>query len=318
MTVPVTVLGGFLGAGKTTALNALLRRAEARIAVLVNDFGAIAVDAELIAARQGGMVALSNGCVCCVLGPDLGAGIAQLVALDPPPEHIVIEASGVSDPWRIAQLARLETGVHLDAVPVLADAQRFPALLADRWLADTLERQVARADLVLLTHADLATPAELAATRAAILHLRPEVPVAPMPLEGLPRLLGAVHAPPGRFVADAAAEHCFRQAAWTPRAALDRAALLAALDALPDSVLRVKGFCSLGPEAQLHLVQRAGHRTTLQPWPRPEAHETLVLIGTPAMPPDVVCGLHADATSMPTTAPTTPHANHHSEVDQCC
>ena len=318
MTIPVTVLGGFLGAGKTTALNALLLRSAARIAVLVNDFGAIAIDAALIAARQGGMVALSNGCVCCALGPDLGAGIAQLVALDPPPEHIVIEASGVSDPWRIAQLARLETGVHLDAVPVLADAQRFPALLADRWLADTLERQVARADLVLLTHADLATPAELAATRAAILRLRPAVPVAPMPPEGLPRLLGALHAPPGRFVADTATEHGFRQAAWTPCPGLDRAALLAALDALPDSVLRVKGFCRLGPEAQLYLVQRAGRRTTLQPWKQPVAYETLVLIGTPAMPPDVVRGLHADATPMPITAAATLHANHHSEADQCC
>jgi G3E family GTPase len=323
MSIPVTVLGGFLGAGKTTALNALLARTEARIAVLVNDFGAINIDATLIAARHGGMVSLANGCVCCALGPDLGAGIAQLTALEPPPEHIVIEASGVSDPWRIAQLAQLETGVHLDAVLVLVDARRFPALLADRWLADTLERQVARADLVLLTHRDLATAVEAAATRATIQRLRPDVPVAAMPPEGLPRLLGVAHAPPSRFVADAAPAHEFRQAVWSPQAALDRGVLRAALDALPDSVLRVKGFCRLGPEATLHLVQRAGRRTTLEPWPEASAqeameHETLVLIGTPDMPPDLLSALTAGAAHAPSLRPPNADTDPAGEVHRCC
>lgn len=293
MSIPVTVLGGFLGAGKTTALNAVLSRADRRIAVLVNDFGAVNIDAALIAARQGGMVALSNGCVCCALGPDLGEGIARLASLDPPPEHIVIEASGVSDPWRIGQLVRLETGVHLDAVLVLADAQRFPALLADRWLTDTLERQVARADMVLLTHADLATSAETAATRDALLRLRPDVPVAAMPAEGLPLLLGVAHAGRVRFHTDAVSGHGFRQATWSPPGVLDRAALLAALDALPDSVLRLKGFCRLEPAGGLYLVQRAGRRSSIEPWPLPSAPETFVLIGTPEMPEDVRATLQA-------------------------
>jgi len=288
MSIPVTVLGGFLGAGKTTALNALLLRAERRIAVLVNDFGAVNIDAALIAERQSGMVALSNGCVCCALGPDLGEGLARLAALDPPPEHIVIEASGVSDPWRIAQLVRLEAGVQLDAVLVLADAQRFPALLADRWLTDTLERQVARADMVLLTHADLATESEIAATHAELRRLRADVPVTAMPPGGLPLLLGIAHAEPGRFQAEAVSGHGFRQATWSPDGTLDRTELLAALDALPDSVLRLKGFCRIGPGGTLHLVQRIGRRTTLEPWPFPAAPEAFVLIGTPDMPPDVL------------------------------
>ncbi|HUB14785.1 MAG TPA: CobW family GTP-binding protein [Acetobacteraceae bacterium] len=291
MSIPVTVLGGFLGAGKTTALNALLSRAEQRVGVLVNDFGVVNIDAALIAARQSGMVALSNGCVCCALGPDLGEGIARLAALEPPPEHVVIEASGVSDPWRIGQLARLETGVHLDAVLVLADAQRFPALLADRWLTDTLQRQVARADLVLLTHTDLATAAEIAATRAALRRLRADVATAAMPVDGVPLLLGMAHAAPVRFRAEAVSGHGFRQSVWSPPATLDRAALLALLDALPDSVLRLKGFCRLGPQRALHLVQRAGRRTTLEPWPDPAAPETFVLIGTPDMPSDVLARL---------------------------
>lgn len=293
MSIPVTVLGGFLGAGKTTALNLLLQRAERRIAVLVNDFGAVNIDAALIARRQAGMVSLSNGCVCCALGPDLGEGIARLAALDPPAEHIVIEASGVSDPCRIGQLVRLESGVHLDAVLVLADAQRFPALLADRWLTDTLQRQVARADMVLLTHTDLASAEDVAATRAALRRLRDDVPVASMPAEGLPLLLGIVHAAGGRFHADAVPGHGFRQMTWLPAGALDRAQLLAALDALPESVLRLKGFCRIGPEHAWHLVQRAGRRSSIEPWPVATAPETFVLIGTPEMLPDVLSALHA-------------------------
>jgi G3E family GTPase len=293
VSIPVTVLGGFLGAGKTTALNALLLRAKQRVAVLVNDFGAVNIDAALIAARQAGMVSLSNGCVCCALGPDLGDGIARLAALDPPPEHIVVEASGVSDPWRIGQLARLEAGVHLDAVLVLADAQRFPALLTDRWLTDTLERQVARADMVLLTHTDLATVAEIAATRAAVLHVRHHVPVTVMPPEGLPLLLCIAHAEPGRFYAESVSGHGFRQATWSPPGTLDRSQLLAALDALPDSVLRLKGFCRLGPDGVWHLVQRAGRRSSIEPWTLPAAPEMFVLIGTPEMAIDVLSALHA-------------------------
>lgn len=315
MSIPVTILGGFLGAGKTTALNALLRQAETRIAVLVNDFGAVNIDAALIAARQGGMVSLSNGCVCCALGPDLGEGIARLVALDPPPQQILVEASGVGDPWRIAQLARLEVGVHLDAVLTLADAQRFPALLADRWLSDTLERQVARADLVLLSHADLATEAEIRATRAALAGLRPGLPVALLPPEGLPPLLGAARVQPGReragrFHADAPPAHGFRHLLWTAPGPLDHDRLMRALEALPESVLRLKGFCRLGPKAAPHLVQRAGRRVELRPWPEPlpAGADALVLIGTPEMP-DAVLGtlraaLHAHPESHPRGGPT--------------
>ncbi len=285
MNVPLTVLGGFLGAGKTTALNGLLRQAKRRIAVLVNDFGALNVDAALIATQGGGMVTLANGCVCCTLGDDLGGGIARLMALDPRPEQIVIEASGVSDPWRIAQLARLEQGVGLDAVLVLADAARFPALLADRWLADTLERQVARADLLLLTHADLAGEAGLAATRAALLRLRPGVPVAVMPADGLPELLLAAHPePPARRIADSPSGHGFAHARWTPAGPLDGERLRAALASLPDSVLRVKGFCRLGPDGVPHLVQRAGQRTVIEVWTGAPVPDGLVFIGRPDMP----------------------------------
>ena len=288
MTIPVSVLGGFLGAGKTTAINRLLAGATERIGVLVNDFGAVAVDAALIAAQQGDMVALANGCVCCALGPDLGDSLARLTARLPTGaamSRIVVEASGVSDPWRIAQLVRLQPSVALDAVIVLVDAEAFPTQLADRWLADTLARQLARADLIALTKADLATPAAQRATRDAIARLRPDATVFAAPAAALAELLMmAPAALPGRRIADAP-DHPFRRWHWPDPPPLDEARLRATLAALPASVLRAKGFLRLGPDGATHVLQRAGRRTILAPWAG-AAPLGLVLIGTPDMPHD--------------------------------
>ncbi len=282
MTIPLTILGGFLGAGKTTALNRLLREATGRVGVLVNDFGAINVDAALIAAAGGDVVQLTNGCVCCAIGPDLSDSLARLVALAP--DRIVVEASGVADPWRLAQVARLQPGIALDAVLVLADATAFTTHLADPWLADTLARQVQRADLVVLSKCDLASPAGRAATRAALCRLRPGVRLAELTDGMLPGLLMLGAAPASRLTADVPG-HGFRSWHWADPPPLDGVALRRVLAALPDSVLRAKGLFPVGPDAEPHLLQLAGARWTLTPWAGPVAAPGLVLIGTPDLPP---------------------------------
>ena len=277
---PVTVLGGFLGSGKTTALNGLLSHATRRIAVLVNDFGAVNIDAALVRSRGADVVALSNGCVCCALGPDLGASLATLLAYAP--DQIVVETSGVADPWRTAQLVRLETGLALDAVLVLVDAARFPTLLADPWLTDTLQRQAARADLLLLTHTDTATPAELAATHAALTRLRPNLSPAALG-QALPTLLGFTHAPATRFAADEPG-HPFRTWSWSPPGSFAAHRLRTVMEALPQSVLRLKGFCRVDDTP--HLLQAAGRRWAVTPRP-PGDPPALVAVGTPDMPGDL-------------------------------
>ena len=282
MSIPLTILGGFLGAGKTTALNRLLRDATDRIGVLVNDFGAINVDAALIAAAGGDVMQLTNGCVCCAVGPDFSDSLARMVASAP--DRIVVEASGVADPWRLAQVARLQPGIALDAVLVLTDVTAFPAHLADPWLADTLARQVQRADLVALSKCDAAGPGARAATVAALTGLRPGVRVVELADGMLPGLLMLDASPGSRLAADTPG-HGFRSWHWADPPPLDEAALRRLLADLPASVLRAKGLCRVGVDAEPHLLQLAGARWTLAPWAGPVVTPGLVLVGTPDLPP---------------------------------
>jgi G3E family GTPase len=96
--IPVTVIGGYLGAGKTTVVNHLLRHAAGRrIAILVNEFGDLPIDQDLIEAEGEDMIAISGGCICCSFGSDLTAALIKLSELTPTPDHVVIEASGGGD-----------------------------------------------------------------------------------------------------------------------------------------------------------------------------------------------------------------------------
>ena len=280
--IPVTVIGGFLGAGKTTLVNHLLRTATRRYAVLVNDFGAVDVDAALVRSWDGGVLSLANGCVCCSIGPDLGDTLDRLARRDPAPEHVLVEASGVSDPWRIAQLVKLEPSVTLDAVLVLVDATAFPGQLADRYLTDTLERQLARADLIVLNKCDAAAPDP---AEAAVRLLRPDARMIRVAHAELPEALLAgparPDAPASRFAAEAPA-HPFRSWVWRDPAPFDASQLARMLNGLPPSVLRVKGFCQVGPDGGQHLLQLAGRRWTLLPAAGED--DALVVIGTADMP----------------------------------
>ena len=165
--IPVTVVGGYLGAGKTTLVNHLLRQANGlRIAVLVNDFGDLPIDADLIESRDGGVISIAGGCVCCSFGSDLVDGLMRLAARAPVPDCVLIETSGVALPGAVGGTVTLLPAFRLDATVVLADAETVRARAADRYLGDTIARQLAAADLVVLNKTDLVAPGALAALRA--------------------------------------------------------------------------------------------------------------------------------------------------------
>ena len=165
MPLSTIVLGGYLGAGKTTLLDHLLRHAQGRrIAVMVNDFGAIGIDADLIESTDGEVMSLAGGCICCSVGSDLVAALMALAQRVPPPDLVLIETSGVALPGSVARGARLAPGIEIDAVVVLVDAETIRIRANDRHVGDTVVRQLGEADLLVLNKIDLVDAPALGAT----------------------------------------------------------------------------------------------------------------------------------------------------------
>ena len=191
---PVTLLSGSLGAGKTTLVNHLLSTADdTELAVLVNDMGAVNVDAELVADGSeldvdDGVAELSNGCICCELQDDLEAAVVRL-ARDRSFDHLVVEPSGISEPAPIARLFTTESRVaalyDIDAVVTVLDTPLFLDQFgdtetperrgtdADRPLSDLLVEQVELSNVVLLNKADQCTDDELTRAQSLVGGLQP-------------------------------------------------------------------------------------------------------------------------------------------------
>lgn len=254
--IPVTVVGGYLGAGKTTLVNHVLRHAGGlRIAVLVNDFGELPIDADLIEARSDEVVSVVGGCVCCSFGSELIDALKKIPLLSPIPRHVLIETSGVALPGAVARSLTLLPAYHLDGTVVLADAETVRARAADRYLSDTVTRQLADADFVVLNKTDLVPAREVTALEQWLREQAPRARLicaqrAQVPLKVL---LGVADAHPAvnvgtrveagtlRSIAPAPATTVFESAPFRPTAALDVGCLGKALVDPVLGVLRAKG-----------------------------------------------------------------------------
>lgn len=165
--LPVTVIGGYLGSGKTTLINRLLaQKGHRRLAVLVNDFGSLNIDAALIDTASEKTITLTNGCVCCIVGDDLGVALAELAAASDVLDHVLLEASGVADGVKLGSQARTWPGFLLAQVITLVDVSRTRQLVNDKFVGRHVSRQLVAADLLLLTKTDLLAASELQAFAA--------------------------------------------------------------------------------------------------------------------------------------------------------
>ena len=168
-TTPVTLVGGFLGSGKTSLLNHILTKtSNKRVAVLVNDFGAINVDAKLIVSVEGETVSMTNGCVCCTIRDDLLIEVEKLLAGKKPPEHIVIETSGVSKPLSVAETFINPSVQSFVDVRIIAVLDAHLALDEQADYTDLAFSQIMVADLVVINKIDLVSPQQLSVLKQRV------------------------------------------------------------------------------------------------------------------------------------------------------
>ncbi|WP_455287155.1 CobW family GTP-binding protein [Cupriavidus necator] len=291
--IPLVVVGGYLGAGKTTLLNRLLANAQGRrIAVLVNDFGEINIDAALIRARSDDVIQLENGCICCSIGGCLAGALIAIASREQRPELLVIEASGVSDPQRIAQVGLLDPAFRLNAVLVAVDVNGMESCLRDPLVGDMVRRQIAGASVVVLTKADLADPDAVAVSAKTVANIAPRTAVlvareGDVPLSVFidaslpePHSSAMLLAGKGWQRAVDAVHGGIRSVCYRPPRGFDKARLRQALSTLPVRLLRAKGIVMLAADPRRHEVHVVGGRMRLSPMAQGEGCESaLVFIG---------------------------------------
>ncbi len=270
MPIPILLVTGFLGAGKTTLVNRILQQADGRrIAAVVNDFGAINIDAELIAGAEDGVVSLANGCICCSLEGDLLRTLANLLRRTPRPEAIVIETSGVADPADIIRNLMdpvIWREAPLETVLCVADAASPEAELDDPLLLS----QLRAADLVAVSKGDLVDELALVARRSALSQINPratlvEATGGDIPLELVFPEVGTARqrmTHPKRPNIDR-----FESFDWIAAEPISLARFQQAIGRLAPRLVRAKGILETveKPDGR-YLFQLSGGRATLAPF----------------------------------------------------
>ncbi|RIH92237.1 CobW family GTP-binding protein [Meiothermus granaticius] len=287
--IPVSVIGGFLGAGKTTLVNHLVSTAPYRFGIIVNEFGETGIDGSLIEnVDTDGIAELSNGCLCCVGRDDLVSAMFKITSRKDPPDYLLIELSGLADPVPVAQTVMdpfARTKFELDGIIGVADARNLEQTLRD---GPEGAVQLAYANTIVLNKTDLATPEQIDQAEQLLQQINPLAEVRradhskadPQALLGL-KAFGLEWKPQGYQHLHAPNLQTFTLTAERP---LERHKVNEFIDShlisRPNAVFRAKGFLQVRGFKQQILFQSVREIFSLEQANQPaQAPSKLVVIG---------------------------------------
>ncbi|MFK7784345.1 MAG: GTP-binding protein [Crocinitomicaceae bacterium] len=288
--VPITIVSGFLGAGKTSLLSHLLQANHGKkLAVLVNDFGKLNIDSEIIVEIEGETVSLTNGCICCTIRDDMLTEVLNLLSKNNPPEHIIIETSGVSDPTLVAhtfQMPAVQGLVEVDSIISVVDADQVLTLTDD--FKDLAHRQMRIADLLVINKVDLVNAERVESVRKLVRSITPMARVVESVLGRVDvKLLLSLDRFDSTNLQEMADENVntrFETWAYSSDKPFTFLAIRKVMEEIPASIYRMKGFILLegAPEEQGQF-QMTGGRSWLRlgtAWESKTRLTRLVFIGS--------------------------------------
>lgn len=298
--IPIVLITGFLGAGKTTFINWLLEHhADKKISVILNEFGDIQLESQFVKQHSEEIIELANGCMCCVTKSDIPRVLRYILEHSPQTEYLLIEASGLSDPEPIREALQsppISDAAFLESTVCLIDAVNFET---NRLEHRIITAQMADANLIVVSKGSLITSAQLELLQSLLKRLTPDIEVlvfneslspAIFLVETNPTSKSSSAKPlPSQPTAKSGSEHIhdhYQMYWYQSEASLDIDQVLMFLKTLPNSVIRIKGVIKCQVENvrdQKVLVQRVGQHVTVEEdqWNDQEVRQTtLLFIGT--------------------------------------